>query len=89
MSLLQRIKKAIREERYRISSHANDEMAEDFLEATDIEQIIFTGKIVKKLTHDPRGTRYEIFGETIDGRRGYVVCRFLDSGTLLIITAYV
>ena len=89
MNPLQRIRQAIREERYRVSTHANDEMADDALEIADIEQMILTGKIHKKLTHDVRGTRYEIFGATIDHRYGYVVCRFLSSGTLLIITAYV
>lgn len=89
MNPLQRIQRAIREEQYRISTHANDEMADDYLESADIERMILTGQIVKKLTHDPRGTRYEIFGETTDGREGYVVCRFLASGALLIITAYV
>ena len=64
-------------------------MADDFLESADIEQIILTGKIVQKFTHDLRGVRYEVLGYTTDGRRGYVVCRFLSSGTLLIITAYV
>ena len=64
-------------------------MADDFLESADIEQIILTGKIVQKFTHDLRGVRYEVLGDTTDGRRGYVVCRFLSSGTLLIITAYV
>ncbi len=29
MSVLQRMRRAIREQRYRISSHANDEMASD------------------------------------------------------------
>ncbi len=89
MSPLQLIRQAIREERYRISMHASDEMAEDDLDVADTEQIILTGRIVKKLTHDLRGTRYEILGETIDARYGYVVCRFLESGILLIITAYV
>ena len=89
MNALQRIRQAIREENYRISAHANDEMAEDNLEAADIEQIILTGKIVRRLTHDPRGTRYEVLGDTTNGRRGYVVCRFLSSGILLIITTYV
>jgi len=79
---------AIRERKYRISSHANDEMADDFLEATDIENIIFTGKIMRRFTHDPRGTRYEVLGDTMDNRRAYAVCRFLASGTFLIITAY-
>ena len=85
MNPLHRIRRAIREERYRISRHANDEMAEDSLEAADIEQMILTGKIVKKFTHDLRGTRYEVYGETTDGRYGFVICRFLTSGVLLII----
>lgn len=89
MRTLQRIRQAIREQRYQISSHANAEMADDDLEAQDIEHIILTGEITRQFTHDPRGTRYEVSGETIDGRRACVVCRFLASGVLRIITAYV
>lgn len=89
MEVLRSMQQTIREQRYRISSHANDEMAEDFLVAADIENIILTGKITRKFTHDPRGTRYEVLGYTVDYRRAYVVCRFLLSGTLLIITAYI
>ncbi|MEW6607792.1 MAG: DUF4258 domain-containing protein [bacterium] len=89
MDVLQRMRQAIREQRYRISSHANDEMAEDFLVAADIENIILTGEIMRKFTHDRRGTRYEVLGHTVNYRRAYVVCRFLLSGVLLIITAYI
>ena len=89
MNVLRRMQKAIRNQRYRISSHANEEMANDFLTADDLENIILTGEIIKKLTHDPRGIRYEVCGETLDYRCGYVICRFLLSGVLLIITAYV
>ena len=88
MDILHRIRQSIRDQRYRISSHANEEMSDDELEAKDIESIIFTGKVAQKFTHDPRGTRYEIVGDAADGRRAYVVCRFLPSGILLIITAY-
>jgi len=89
MDVLRRLQHAIREQRYRISSHANEEMADDFLVAADIESIILTGEITRKFTHDPRGTRYEVLGDTVDYRRAYVMCRFLLSGVLLIITAYV
>lgn len=89
MDVLQRMRRVVREQRYRISSRANDEMADDFLEAADIENVIFTGKIARRFTRDPRGTRYEVLGDTTDYRRAYVVCRFLLSGTLLIITTYV
>jgi hypothetical protein len=47
MNPLQRIRRAIREEQYRISAHANDEMADDRLESADIERMILTGQIVK------------------------------------------
>ena len=88
MRALQRIQRAIREQRYRISSHANEEMSEDNLVAKDVENVILRGRVIRKFTRDPRGTRYEIAGYTADGRRARVVCRFLLSGMLLIITAY-
>ena len=89
MNLLQRMQRAIHEQKYRISSHANEEMSDDFLMAADIESIIFTGRIAQRFTKDPRGRRYVVLGNTTDNRRAYVVCRFLLSGVLLIITTYV
>jgi hypothetical protein len=82
------MRKAIRERRYRVSGHANEEMSEDSLVADDIELIILTSRISKRLTRDPRGTRYEVRGQAADGREAGVVCRFLPSGVLLIVTAY-
>ena len=75
MDELQQIRRTIREQRYRISSHANDEMADDFLVAADIERIILTGKIAQRFTQDERGRRYAILGDTTDDRKAYVVCR--------------
>jgi hypothetical protein len=89
MRALQRIRRAVRDQRYRVSSHANEEMSEDDLEAEDIESIILTGSITRRFTHDPRGVRYEVGGFTKDGRPASVVCRFLPSDVLLVITAYV
>jgi hypothetical protein len=88
MDPLQRMRQAVREARYRLSSHANDEMSDDLLVLADVERVILTGEVIRKFTHDPRGTRYEVLGTALDGRRTYVVCRFLLSGVLLIITAY-
>jgi hypothetical protein len=89
MRELQRIQQAIREQRYRIGSHANEEMSDDDLEAEDIENILLAGEITRKYTHDPRSTRYEVTGNTADYRRACVICRFLPSDVLLIITAFV
>ncbi len=82
------IREAVREQRYRISGHANDEMQDDALESEDVESIILSGEITRRYTRDPRGTRYELCGRATEGRRACVVCRFMASGVLLIITAY-
>jgi len=89
MNALQRLQRRIREQEYRLTTHANEEMADDALAAADIEEIILSGTVVQRYTHDPRGTRYEVEGETSDGRTARVICRFLTSGVLLIVTAYV
>lgn len=89
MRALRRMRQAILEQRYRISSHANEEMSEDDLVSADVEGVILTGQITRKLTRDPRGIRYQVTGDTEDGRHAHVVCRFLPSSVLLIITAYI
>ena len=89
MRELERIQQAVREQRYRISSHANEEMSEDDLQVRDIESILLTGKIIQRFTRDPRGARYEVAGNASDNRYGCVICRFLTSDLLLVITAFV
>ena len=86
--VIDRIRRAIRDQRYRFSFHAIEEMAEDELESEDVESIILTGGVAREFTRDPRGRRYEVIGETISGRRACVVCRFLPTSVLLIITVY-
>ena len=88
MKALDRLRRAIHQQNYRFSSHANDEMSDDRLEAEDIEEAILNGVIPKKYTRDPRGTRYEVVGNISSGRPIAVLCRFLPDGTLLIITSY-
>ena len=60
----------------------------DQLERSDIEYAILHGRIEKRMTRDPRGTRYRIEGSTKDGRPIHVICRFNEEGQLLIITVY-
>ena len=88
MSAIDRIRQKIRQRDYYLSSHAEDEMAEDELERFDVEHAILRGFVEKKLTHDPRGTRYRIEGPTEDGRIMQVLCRFKETGSLVIIAVY-
>ena len=88
MSVIEKIRQKIRQRDYYLSSHAEEEMAEDKFERPDVENAILKGAIDKKLTHDPRGTRYRIEGPANDGRLMHVLCRFRETGSLIIITVY-
>ena len=63
-------------------------MSDDELTSVDIEHVILTGAITSRLTKDPRGARYEIVGEALDGRQVAVLCRMLSTGWLRIITVF-
>ena len=88
MPVIERIREQIRRREYYLSSHAEEEMGEDGFERADMENAVMTGFVQKKLTHDPRGTRYQIEGPATDGRIMQVLCRFKDVGSLIIITVY-
>jgi hypothetical protein len=63
---IEKLRQNIKEQRYEISSHANEEMSDDDLISLDIEHVILTGDIISRLTKDPRGSRYEIVGESLE-----------------------
>ncbi|OHB61778.1 MAG: hypothetical protein A2Y76_10075 [Planctomycetes bacterium RBG_13_60_9] len=88
MAIIDRIREKIRSRDYYLSSHAEDEMADDGFERKDVENALLRGTIEKKLTHDPRGTRYQVEGPACDGRQMQVLCRFKEKGPLIIITVY-
>ncbi|MBF0466800.1 MAG: DUF4258 domain-containing protein [Nitrospirae bacterium] len=88
MTVLKRIRQKIIDKDYYISSHAEDEMFDDGLNRDDIENVILTGRIDKKLLTDVRGTRYRIEGLSLNGEIVYVICRFKENGNLIIVTAY-
>jgi len=62
------------------------ELAEDDLAFDDIETAIANGRVRRKFTRDPRGSRYEVVGKATDGREIAVICRFKSTGKLLLIT---
>ncbi len=63
-------------------------MALGGFDRSDVENAIFHGFVEKKLTRDPRGTRYRIEGPANDGPWMHVLCRFRETGDLAIITVY-
>ena len=88
MSVIERIRRRIRDRDYYLSGHAEEEMVEDGFARYDMECAILNGVIDRRLTEDPRGTRYRIEGPASDGREMGVLCRLRDDGSLIIITVY-
>ena len=89
MAVIDRLRQRVRERDYFLSSHAEEEMVDDRLSRSDVEQAILSGTVEKKLTRDRRGSRYRVIGHADDGRPVCVICRFHELGGLIIITVYV
>ena len=87
--MLDRIREAVRTQRYDATKHAVDEMAEDGLDIVDLETALLNGRITKTERDDPRGPRYTVRGVAAEGLTpvGSVGC-FTETGRYLIITAY-
>jgi Domain of unknown function (DUF4258) len=86
---LQRIQQAFRNGVCWFSEHALEEMDADGLIEADVEQAVMNGSVVAVLTEDPRGTRFVVRGSGLDQQtKVEMVCRFLPSSTLRIITVY-
>jgi len=86
---IREIRERIRTKNYELTGHAEEERENDELAIADLRAAILTGGVKTILTDDPRGERYIVQGKAQDGRKIEVVCRFLDSGKLRIITVYV
>jgi hypothetical protein len=86
---IDRIREKIRFRQYDMSVHAMEEMAEDFLTILDVEEAVFSGKVIRVEKDDPRGTKYIIVGTALDRQTPVgVVGRFSSNERYLIITVY-
>ncbi|MCK4427587.1 MAG: DUF4258 domain-containing protein [candidate division Zixibacteria bacterium] len=89
MAVIHTIREKVLRQEYEFTiPHFFEQMAEDDLILADIELAIANGRIRRKFTRDPRGTRYEIVGPATDGRKIAVICRIKSTGKLLFITTY-
>lgn len=89
MAHVEDIREKVRNREYEFTlPHFFEEMVNDDLTFADIETAITNGRIRRRFTRDPRGTRYEIVGHATDGRQVAVICRIKATGRLLFITTY-
>ncbi len=89
MTAIERIREKVRDQEYEFAlPHFFEEMANDDLVFADIESAILHGQVRRRFSRDSRGTRYEIVGPAMDGRRAAIICRIKTTGKLLFITTY-
>jgi hypothetical protein len=89
LAIIHTIREKVAKQEYEFTiPHFFEEMADDGLTLADIEMAIASGRIRRKFTRDPRGTRYEIVGPATDGREIAIICRIKSTGKLLFITTY-
>ena len=81
------LKERVRQGRFHVSQHADLEMEDEGIEMTDLTTALLRGKLVKRMTRSPKGSRYVMEGEGPDGRKIRVVCR-LEASRAFIVTAY-
>ena len=88
-SVLEQIRQLIRESRYEMTDHAQEEIEDDGLLPCDVETAILTGEIAREDKGDLRGTVYVIEGVGTDRYTPVgCACRFNERRIVLIITAY-
>jgi hypothetical protein len=79
----------VREELYELTAHALEEMDEDDLTEADVRDVLLRGQVIRELTNDPRGTRFVVRSRPRRREEEVeIVCRFLPSQRLRIITVY-
>lgn len=87
---LKYIRALIREERYRLTQHAEKEREADKITIREIEQALLSHpcEIIEKYPNDPRGESCLILGFTQEQKPIHVVCGIQEEGFLVIITVY-
>jgi hypothetical protein len=85
---IERIREKVKVGKYIISFTHTEKMRLRKIEAQDIEEAIYEGRIIEPYPDDPRGASCLILGLTNKGRPLHIVCGRLENDEILIITAY-
>ena len=88
MSIIARLRAAVRTNNYEYSQHALEEMDEDNLSDIDVREAIFHGGVRSELTDDPRSIRYLVKGKS-GSIEIEVIARFTTKESIRIITVYI
>jgi len=88
-TILTQLKNYIRQNRYIITLHAEEEMNEDELSIFDVEHAILTGSIIERQKDAARTEwKYIVRGQSIEGSAVVVVTKISTTGKMAIITVF-
>lgn len=85
--LVRRIKQCAQDGLLLFSDHARREMNDDDFDQTDVTSALLKGRVMARMTHGSRGTRYVLRGPAADGREMGVVCRIVGD-EVRVVTVY-
>jgi hypothetical protein len=86
---LESIQEKIVQQQYVMTIHADEEMDDDNLTISDVEQAILTGEIIEQQRDRATAERkYRIRGYSTDGNLVEVIVKIGVSGKVIIITVY-
>ena len=87
--ILIKFKECIRENRYIVTLHGEEEMDEDELSIFDVERAILTGAIIERQKDSGKEEcKYVVRGQTMDCLQIAVVAKFSPTNKMVIITVY-
>jgi len=87
--ILIKFKECIRENRYVVTMHGDEEMDEDELSIFDVERAILTGAIIERQKDSEKGEwKYIVRGQAMDGSEITVVAKLGLTNRMVIITVY-
>ncbi len=88
--ILKEMRDKIRERKYVMTIHGEEEMNNDCLSIYDVESGILTGKIMERQKDRTTAEwKYKIIGKALDSREIEVIAKLSPTGKLVIITVYV
>lgn len=87
---LKYIRALIREEKYRLTQHAENERESDKITIEEIEQAFLSQQreIIEKYPNDPRGESCLISGFTKEQKPIHPACGIQEENFLIVITVY-
>jgi hypothetical protein len=87
--ILKQIREKVRQRRYVMTLHAEEEMSDDNLSIFDVERSLLTGEIVERQKNAVTGEwKYLVKGDTVAGDEMMPVVKISPIGKLVIITVY-